>query len=157
MWKPVYAICKKQTQLRLRIYAVWSASLLFAAHIVWMISNCYTQNFKTITLFCNWTGRFESSLPGRTTPRTGYLMTWFICFYPHSHLTVLIEESEDSGDIRRINHVVVVRIGLREQRLRLLGSSDSEIHPVADKLGRSNDAVVWVSKERNKVTGHVYF
>ena len=52
-----------KAQISLRIRAVWSAPLLFAAKIVrYNISRFYSQNFKTLASFCGCAGRFLSNL-----------------------------------------------------------------------------------------------
>ena len=59
-WENV--LCHMRTtkaQISLRIRAVWSAPLLFAAY---NISRFYSRNFKTLASFCGCAGRFVSGL-----------------------------------------------------------------------------------------------
>ena len=44
-------------QFSLRIRAVWSVPLLFAA---WIVSTCYSRNFKPLASLISWAGRFKS-------------------------------------------------------------------------------------------------
>ena len=53
-----------KAHISLRVRAVWSASLLFAAYIVYNTSSFYIQNFKPLFSLCNWAGRFVSYLVG---------------------------------------------------------------------------------------------
>ena len=55
-----------KVQISLRICAVWSAPLFFAAYIVWYVILltliCYIQSFKVLASSCTWAAWFESYL-----------------------------------------------------------------------------------------------
>ena len=53
-----------KVQISLRICAVWSAPLLFAA-----CSSFYIRNFMPLGSLCSWAGRFESYLVGNPEDR----------------------------------------------------------------------------------------
>ena len=58
-------LCHMRTtkvQISLRLHAVWSASLLFAAWVSDNISSFFVQNFKPLASLCSWAGWFESYL-----------------------------------------------------------------------------------------------
>ena len=58
----LYYMRTTKAQISLRIHAVWSAPLLFAAKND--ISSLYIQNFKILAGLCSWAGQFVSCLVG---------------------------------------------------------------------------------------------
>ena len=81
-----------KAQISLRIRAVWSAPLLFAAKIS---LGFYIRNFKTLASFCGCAGRFESYLVENTEDRVSrdedlMLVLLHLALSPHLELVTLL-------------------------------------------------------------------